>query len=109
MAAVFVFLSAGTKKSDNAIAGGGYYLACSLGEVSGIAVQNCVLIGMLRSALRASFGSGEEGMEVRVMISIILHSFLFIFHIFNFNSLGVYCWIRELEPNFWCEESLIKR
>lgn len=64
MAAVFVFLSAGTKKEDTAIAGGGFYLANSLGEVTGVAVQNCVLMGTLRRALRVNFGGGEEGMEV---------------------------------------------
>ena len=83
MAAVFVFLSASTKKSDNAIAGGGYYLACSLGEVTGIAVQNCVLIGTLRSALTDNFGSGEEGMEVRVMNSVTFILSFFYFSYFQ--------------------------
>ena len=65
MSAVFVFLSAGTERDDTAIAGGGFYLSGSLGEVTGMAVQNCVLMGTLRSALGAKFGGGEEGMEVR--------------------------------------------
>ena len=69
MSAVFVFLNAGTKRDDTAIAGGGFYLSSSLGEVTGMAVQNCVLMGTLRSALRVKFGGGEEGMEVRKISS----------------------------------------
>lgn len=52
MAAVFVFLTASTRKEDAAIASGAFYLANSLGEVMGIAVQNCVLQGTLRRVLR---------------------------------------------------------
>ena len=53
MAAVFVFLTAATRKEDTAVASGAFYLAISLGEVAGLAVQNCVLQGTLRLVLQA--------------------------------------------------------
>ena len=65
-AAVFVFLSAATKKEDVAIASGGFYLATSLGEVVGLAVQNCVLQGTLRQVLPVSLREVEGGDEVRL-------------------------------------------
>lgn len=52
MAAVFVFLTASIRKEDTDIASGVFYLANSLGEVTGIAVQNCVLQGTLGRVLR---------------------------------------------------------
>lgn len=62
MAAVFVFLTAGTRKEDAAIASGAFYLANSLGEVTGMAVQNCVLLGTLGSVLRVRL-RGVEGCD----------------------------------------------
>lgn len=52
MAAIFVFLTAGIRKEDIAIASGVFYLANCLGEVTGIAVQNCVLQATLGRVLR---------------------------------------------------------
>ena len=43
IAAVFVFLTAGTKKEDTSICSGVFYLATSVGEVTGFAVQNSIL------------------------------------------------------------------
>lgn len=64
MAAVFVFLTAGTRKEDAAIASGAFYLANSLGEVTGMAVQNCVLLGTLGSVLRVRLRDVEGCDEI---------------------------------------------
>lgn len=74
-AAVFVYLNAGTKKEDAAIVSGAFYLAISLGEVTGIAVQNCILIGSVRRILQAKLQEIEGCDEVsRLWFFVFLFS-----------------------------------
>ena len=63
-AAVFVFLTAAKRKEDTAVASGAFYLAISLGEVVGIAVQNSVLQGTLRHVLPVRLQKVENYDEV---------------------------------------------
>lgn len=79
MAAVFVFLTATTRKEDTAVASGAFYLAISLGEVAGIAVQNCVLQGTLRLVLRATLREvvgSDEVCRFYVSVSFPVSGFL---------------------------------
>lgn len=64
MAAVFVFLTAGTKKEDTSISSGVFYLANSVGEVTGVAVQNSVLQGTLGRVLPVRLRKMEDCDEV---------------------------------------------
>lgn len=63
-AAVFVFLSASTKRSDAAIAGGGFFLSGSLGEVTGLSVHTAILQVTLRRTLEQKLVGMEGSAEV---------------------------------------------
>ncbi len=65
MQAVFIFLSAGIKRSENAIAGGGFYLSSSLGEVTGMSCQSAMLQAMIRRMPLEKLGGADAGAEVR--------------------------------------------
>ena len=65
MQAIFIFLSAGIKKSENAIAGGGFYLSSSLGEVTGMSCQSAILQAMIRRIEIEKLGGADIGAEVR--------------------------------------------
>ena len=65
MAAVFIFLSAGIKKSENAIASGGFYLSSSLGEITGMTCQNAILQAMIRRIPSERLDGIDGGAEVR--------------------------------------------
>ena len=64
IAAVFVFLTAGTKKEDTSICSGVFYLATSVGEVTGVAVQNSILQGTLGRMLPVRLSKVEDKDEV---------------------------------------------
>lgn len=64
MAAVFVFLTAGTRREDTAIASGAFYLAHSLGEVMGFAAGNSVLLVTLGRSLRVRLREVDRCDEV---------------------------------------------
>ena len=66
MQAVFIFLSAGIKKSENAIAGGGFYLSSSLGEVTGMSCQSAILQAMIRRIQMEKLGGADAGAGVRL-------------------------------------------
>lgn len=69
MQAVFIFLSAGIKKSENAIAGGGFYLSSSLGEVTGMSCQSAILQAMIRRIQIEKLGGADAGAEVRSLLT----------------------------------------
>jgi hypothetical protein len=62
--AVFIFLSASTKKSEAAIAGGGFFLSSSLGEVAGMSAQSAILQATLRRTLEVKLAGVEGSAEV---------------------------------------------
>ena len=68
MQAVFIFLSAGINKSENAIAGGGFYLSSSLGEVMGMSCQSAILQAMIRRIQMEKLGGADAGAEVRSLL-----------------------------------------
>lgn len=63
-AAVFVFLTAGTKKEDTSIGSSVFYLATSVGEVTGVAVQNSILQGTLGRVLPVRLFKVEDKDEI---------------------------------------------
>jgi hypothetical protein len=65
-AAVFAFLSASTKKSEAAIAGGGFFLSLCLGEVASLSAQNAVVQVTLRGTLEQRLGGVEGGAQASV-------------------------------------------
>ena len=64
ISAVFVFLSAATRKEDTAVASGAFYLAMCLGEVTGVALQNSIFQGTLRQVLPGLLREVEHSNEV---------------------------------------------
>jgi hypothetical protein len=66
--AVFVFLSASTKKSEAAVAGGGFFLSLCLGEVAGSSAQIAIVQITLRGTLEPRLGGVEGGAEASVDI-----------------------------------------
>ena len=68
MQAIFIFLSAGIKKSENAIAGGGFYLSSSLGEVTGMSCQSAILQAMIRRIEMERLGGADAAIEVRSIL-----------------------------------------
>jgi hypothetical protein len=71
-ATVFVFLSASTKKSEAAIAGGGFFLSLCLGEVAGLSAQNAILQITLRGTLEQRLGGVEGGTEASVHLLFLV-------------------------------------
>ena len=67
MAALFVSLSAAIKKSDVAIASGGFYLSNSLGEVTGVSLQNAILQASIKQILVKKLEGAEERAEVSLL------------------------------------------
>ena len=65
MQAIFIFLSAGIKKSENSIAGGGFYLSSSLGEVTGMSCQSAILQAMVRRIQVQELGGADAAAKVR--------------------------------------------
>ncbi|KAI9798956.1 MAG: hypothetical protein M1833_004309 [Piccolia ochrophora] len=63
-AAIFVGLSASTKRSQLGIVGGGFYLAGSLGDVAGVSVGNALLQATLRNGLKEGLEGYEGKMEI---------------------------------------------
>ena len=59
-----MFLTAGTKKEDTSICSGVFYLATSVGEVTGVAVQNSILQGTLGRVLPVRLLKVEDSDEV---------------------------------------------
>ncbi|KAF7508801.1 hypothetical protein GJ744_008678 [Endocarpon pusillum] len=64
MTASFIFLSASTKKSEAAIAGGGFFLSSSLGEVAGMSVQSAILQATLKRTLESKLTGVEGSAEI---------------------------------------------
>ena len=82
-----MFLTAGTKKEDTSICSGVFYLATSVGEVTGVAVSNSILQGTLGRVLPVRLLKVEYKDEVcpddanlpymsMTFPFLILHSFL---------------------------------
>lgn len=64
MTTAFTFLCASTKKSEAAIAGGGFFLSSSLGEVAGMSAQSAILQATLRRTLEFKLTGVEGSTEV---------------------------------------------
>ena len=77
IAAVFVFLTAGTKKEDTSICSGVFYLATSVGEVTGFSVQTSILQGTLGRVLPVRLLKVEDSDEVCPDDANPLYSFFF--------------------------------
>ena len=87
IAAVFVFLTAGTQKEDTSICSGVFYLATSVGEITGFSVQNSILQGTLRQMLPVRLLKVDDKDEVcsdDVNLLRISVTFLFYFPPFSF-------------------------
>ena len=91
MQAVFIFLSAGIKKSENAIAGGGFYLSSSLGEVTGMSCQSAMLQAMIRRIQSEKLGGADAAAKVRSLLTP--------FDLFSASQ------ARYSLPGVWCKSS----
>ena len=69
MQAIFIFLSAGIKRSENSIAGGGFYLSSSLGEVTGMSCQSAILQAMIRRIQIEKLGGADAAAKVRPLLT----------------------------------------
>ena len=94
MQAIFIFLSAGIKKSENSIAGGGFYLSSSLGEATGMSCQSAILQAVVRRIQAKELGGADAAAKVRPLsspcgLSFPLPSLISPFCIFDIKAHGV--------------------
>ena len=96
IASVFVFLTAGTKKEDTSISSGVFYLATSVGEVTGFSIQNSILQGTLGRLLPVRLSKVEDSDEVCPDDVNPLYTFFFLLS-FSRNLLSLTgCFLIEL-------------